>query len=184
MPPVMHTPAMHMPPHYTCPLVMHATSHACPQAYTPPAMHTPSLPDPQPCTPPAVHIPPPHIPPSHACPQPCMPQAMHTPSHACPQPCTPPPATPTPSHACHPKAMHTPSHAHPKPCMPPPPATHSPLTMHAPPTVNRMTHASENITFPQLRLRAVIKGLNIQRQSVQKRRTDFKLAKKIWVSTL
>ena len=88
------------------------------------------------CPPPAMHAPLPRMPPAthpppamHA-PLPCTPPAMHTPCHA--HPC----------HTC-PPAMHTPCHA----C---PPATHAP-----PPWTEFLTHASENITLPQLRWRAV-----------------------------
>ena len=60
---------------------------------------------------------------------------------------SPPPHTPP--------ATHTPRHAHP-PCMPP--AMHAPLpctppSMHTPPPLwtEFLTHASENITLPQIR---------------------------------
>ena len=76
-----------------------------------------------------------HAPHNHAHPpQPCMPPCNHT----CPH-----------NHAC-PPTMHAPhSHTHTplQPCMPP-------TTTHAPP-VNRITDTCKNITFPQLRLRAV-----------------------------
>ena len=94
--------------------------------------------------------------PCHACP-PALhyssimppPPTTHGPCHTCPS-----------SHAylfCHtfPPAMHTP----PLPCMPPHHAYPPPQCMNpqcAPP-VNRMTDACENITFPQLLLRKVIK---------------------------
>ena len=76
----------------------------------------------------------------------------------------PPPTAHTPAmhtppgHTC-PPAMHA-ATTHPLPCMPP--ATHDPChtwpPCHAPPlTVDRMTDACENITFPQLLLRTVIK---------------------------
>ena len=69
------------------------------------------------------------------------------PAMQAPQPCMPPLWTPPP-------CMPLPSHALP----PPPPATRTPHAMHAPsytclPTLWTL---AENITFPQLRLRAVI----------------------------
>ena len=73
-----------------------------------------------------------------------------------------------------PSAVHTPCHAHPPSCMPPamhtplphmPRATHTPIPHpcmtplpHMPPSLlwtEFLTHACENITFPQLLLRAV-----------------------------
>ena len=78
--------------------------------------------------------------------QPCMPPQSN---HACPreQPCTPPGSNPRSNHACPlpPGAtMHTPSPQE-QPCMPPR------ATTHAPPVDRMWTHASENITLPQLR---------------------------------
>ena len=69
--------------------------------------------------------------------------------HACPLPCMPP------SHAC-PPATHAPPAMHaPLPDIPPshtcPPATHTPLPCTPPPWTEFVTHASENITLPQLR---------------------------------
>ena len=90
--------------------------------------------------------------------QPHMPPATthapynHTPNHAYPY-----------NHTCPPQPCMSPhNHTHPpQPCMPPT-TTHAPTTMldppatmHAPP-VNRITDTCKNITFPQLRLRAVI----------------------------
>ena len=89
--------------------------------------------------------------------------ATHSPCHA--------PATHSPCHG-HPSAMHIPlpcmppCHAHPSPChtfpLPWTPLCHAcPHTTHAPlcisPPMDRMTDAYENITFPQLLLRTVIK---------------------------
>ena len=105
-----------------------------------------------------THAPPP---PCHTC---CP--AMHTPCHAHPLPYTHPYHTP-PCHT-HP-TTHAPCHTcppcHPSPCMPPSFAMHFPFTMHTPPLshmppphlwTDGMIHACENITFPQLLLRAVI----------------------------
>ena len=73
----------------------------------------------------------------------------HLSCHACPPPTTHTPAMHTPpGHTC-PPAMHA-ATTHPLPHMPPLPCT-------PPPTVDRMTDACENITFPQLLLRTVIK---------------------------
>ena len=53
----------------------------------------------------------------------------------------------------------TPPATRPLPCMPPtmqpPPATHAPLHHARPPWTEFVTHACENITFPQLLLRTV-----------------------------
>ena len=127
----------------------HAPCHA-----HPPTIHTPHL-----------ACPLPHMPPYHTFPLPCMPPAMDN-----PLPCMPPP--------CHahtlplphiPPAMHAPCHGHPSamhmplPCMPP---CHAcpfslphmpPLPCTSPPPMDRMTDSYENITFPQLLLRTVIK---------------------------
>ena len=80
-------------------------------------------------------------PPCHACP-PAMhaPQPHMLPCHACP----------FPHHAC-PLTMYTPlRHAH-------TPTMHTPLSSPGmpPPQTEGMIHACENITFPQLLLRAV-----------------------------
>ena len=77
-----------------------------------------------------------HVPLHHTCPrQPCMPPSNHT----CP-----------PAYHAHPLAtMHAPWQPYTSPinhtC--PPATTHAP----PPPPVNRITHACENITLPQLR---------------------------------
>ena len=93
--------------------------------------------------PPFTHVPLSCMSPCHACPLP------HTPYHTCPPPHAPP-AMHAPCHVhlrytC--PAMHSPYHkfpyhAFPPPCTPPPQWTEG------------MTHACENITFPQLLLRA------------------------------
>ena len=94
--------------------------------------------------------------------------------HMPPQPCTAPCHTYPQCQAC------PPSHMPSLPCMPPPPrmpslphmpppATHAPPAMHTPPPhmsllpsmppppwTEFLTHACENITFPQLLLRMVI----------------------------
>ena len=77
--------------------------------------------------------------------------AKHAPCHACPPPCTPP------CHTC-PHHAWPPCHAcFPLPCMPP--SHHAcPPAMHAPLWTEFLTHACENITFPQLLLRTVIIG--------------------------
>ena len=72
------------------------------------------------------------------------PPAMNAPCHACPLSCMPLPHMPP--------ATHAPCHAHPLATYPP--AMHDPR--HARSPVDRMTDACENITFPQLLLRAVI----------------------------
>ena len=93
--------------------------------------------EPRPLTtahPPATHAPLPRMPHCHACPP-----AMHaSPPHAClPAMYAPAMHAPLP---CTPTATHTsPCHAH-------PPAVHAP-----PPWTEFLTHASENITLPQLR---------------------------------
>ena len=75
----------------------------------------------------------------HACPCHTCPPAMHT-----PLPCMPPPCTPPATHT-HP-AMHIPP-----PCMPHP-NMHIPCHTCPPyPWTEFLTHASENITLPQLR---------------------------------
>ena len=96
--------------------------------------------------------------PNHTCPtQP----STHAPQPCTPQPCIPP-AMHAPSHTCMPPAMHAPTmYTCPQPCTPP--ATHTPYHVHPLPTapngrllpVNRLTHTSENIIYPQLRLRAI-----------------------------
>ena len=85
----------------------------------------------------------------HACPHPLP----HTPllCHVCPLPCT---------HPCHAPLCHTPSLS----CIPPfPTHPHTPFTMHTsfamdalPLWTEFLTHAYENITFPQLLLQTVI----------------------------
>ena len=132
----MHT--VHCSGHLSC----HAcpSNHACPLPCMPHTMHTPF----------AMHTPGhtcslPHMPPCHAplpcmsypplctllpCPRlPCMPHPCYAPLLSCmsPLPCMPP-------------AMHAPCHACPLPCTP---------------SVDRMTDACENMTFPQLLLRTV-----------------------------
>ena len=83
--------------------------------------------------------------PCHACTHHAQPSAMHAPCH------THPAATHTPL-SCMPPATHTslpcmpPCHTHPLPCLPPTP--HTPCGF--------LTHACENITFPQLLLWTVI----------------------------
>ena len=126
-----------------------ATTHAPPAATT----HAPRE---QPCMPPrSNHAWPPQGATTHApLEQPCMPPPPVS-NHACPreQPCMPLGATMhTPSGA----TMHAPPGAttHASATPPPPPAT-----THAP-AVDRITDTCKNITFPQLRLRAV-KSLNI-----------------------
>ena len=91
-----------------------------------------------------------HVP-CHAHPPATCAPAIHAPRHTCPLPCMPP-------------ATHAPCHAHPcLPCTPPamqsPSATLAP-TMHAPLWTEFLTHACENITFPQFRLRTVINRWN------------------------
>ena len=105
--------------------------HACSPAMYPP-----------PPTPPCIHTFPPTMDTPLPCTCPChaFPHAMHT----------PPPATHSPCHG-HPSAMHMPL-----PCMPLPLPHMPPFAMHIPP-MDRMTDAYENITFPQLLLRTVIK---------------------------
>ena len=118
--------------------VSHSICHACP-----PAMHVP-----QPCMPPS-HT----CPLSHACSLPCMPPATHAPHHACP-PAMHTPLPQMPPRFTWPPASHTPSgHACPLPCTPPRP-WHGPLPRTPPPPhlwTEFLTHASENITLPQLR---------------------------------
>ena len=161
----MHVPLAHMPP------TMHAPCHAHPLAtHTPaPTMHTPCHTYsftthapchvyPLPCMPPVMYASLPHIPTfHHACPPlPCTPLLPCMPAfcHACPLGHTcPPPATHTNLSPCMPSfAMHTPftMHARLLPCMPPWPYMAPPL-----PWTDGMIHPCENITFPQLLLRAV-----------------------------
>ena len=83
----------------------------------------------------ATHAPSMHVPLCHAPPLPCMPPAMHALCHTCPH------------HACLPCHACPPCHAHPYHKCPP---CHT-----RPPPMDRMTDASENITFPQLLLRTV-----------------------------
>ena len=104
------------------------------------------------CIPPAhwpyaMHAPLPHMPPYHAC-APCYtcPPATHKhPWHAHLLPYMPPAM-----HAllpCTPPAIHAPlPHISPLPCMPP-------LPPPPPPWTEFLTHASENITLPQLHCR-------------------------------
>ena len=86
-------------------------------------------------------------PPSHACPPPRMPPAMHASLPCMPSVMHTSPTMHAPRHA-HPATMHAslphmaPHHAHPHP-----PAKHDP----PPPWTEFLTHASENITLPQLR---------------------------------
>ena len=123
---------------------------------------------PLPHMPPATHVPLPCTPPCHACPPTTHVPGMHTPPcmplcHACSLPCSPPWHAYPLCHVCHPATppptMPTPCHACPSLCRPPlpctPPATHAPLSRTSPP-VNRITDTFKNITFPQLRLRALI----------------------------
>ena len=112
------------------PFTTHAPlRHACPPftMHAPFDMHGPFT----------MHAPPTTM---HAPWQPCMPS---TGNHACPlQPCMPldNQAHPPGNHACHPG-----NHA----C---PPATiHAPWQPRTPAPMNRITHACENITLPQLR---------------------------------
>ena len=128
------------PPSHACLPAMHTPCHACPLPHMPPptCMHAPL-----PCMPPhAMHVP------ALCAPLLCM--SLH---HACP------PGTHAPHHA-HPCHMCSLPHT--------PPAMHAPLChecplCHAcplpftPPPVDRMTDACENITFPQLLLRTVIR---------------------------
>ena len=82
----------------------------------------------------------------HACPLPCTPPVMHT-----PPPCTSLPHIPPQPHT--PPAMHAPLQC---PSLPhTPPAIHAP-TMYTPLWTEFLTHACENITFPQLLLWTVI----------------------------
>ena len=97
--------------------------------------HIPCMPPPeQPCMPLSNHACPPGATMHAPLEQPHAPQAtMHAPQE---QPCMPPKS----NHACPPE----------QPCMPPNPPTPLGATTHAP--MDRMwTHASENITLPQLR---------------------------------
>ena len=125
----------HTPPLPCTPPTMHAPHHACPLQCTPPArhanlaMHAPH----HACTPPTTHAP---LPPCTS-PMTRTPCNAH-PHHTCPLQCIPP--------IMRTSAMHTPCHA----C---PPATHAPSRL----WTEFLTHACENITFPQLLLRAVIK---------------------------
>ena len=119
---------------------MHAPRHACP-----PVMHAPS---------PPCMIPLPHMPPCHACLPPHT-LSPHTHPHTLPcHACHPLPRMPHPCHACPP--LCTPALPHTIPHHVCPPAIHAPH--HAcPPRTEFLTHASENVAFPQLRLRTVIK---------------------------
>ena len=98
----------------------------------------------------------PHMPPcNHAChpPPPAITHALLATMHTPWQPCLPPG-----NHARPLAARHAPLPR--QPCMPPwqphmpPAATHPWAATHAPP-VDRITDTCKNITFPQLRLRAV-----------------------------
>ena len=88
----------------------------------------------------------------HACPLPAThaPTAMHV-----SLPCMTPPHTPPATYA-------------PLPCIPPchtcPPPPHMPPLPCSPPWTEFLTHACENITFPQLLLWTVIKIVDIERQ--------------------
>ena len=130
----MHSSRMHTAHSFT---VCHTRPPPCMQPF--PATHVPHHPHPLPHILPATH------PPCHTCPPT---------SHACP----PPHIQPSP-------AMHTPCHVYPMPCMPPvmhaplphtPPALHAPTpckppAMHIPSLWTEfLTHASENVTLPQL----------------------------------
>ena len=138
---------------HTCPPAMHTPCHAHPLPHIPHATHAPATHAPHHACPLAMHAP------CHAQPLPCMPPAMHatlpctSPHHACLLPCMPPPATHA-SLLCTPPATHTPL-----PCMPPAthtPTTHTPLPCMPPPLWTEfLTHACENITFPQLLLRTI-----------------------------
>ena len=136
---------------HTCPPAMHASSHTHPQ---------------------------PHISPGHACPQPCMALrppatqalplamhallAMHAPHHAyslamhTPQPCMPPVTSPPATHAWEqtpseqtPLGVDTPLRADPQTRHPP--GADTPQEQTSPLWTEFLTHASENITLPQLR---------------------------------
>ena len=106
-------------------------NHTCPPAtmHATPHPRQPHTPSWQPRTPPG----------NHACPL----ATMHAPW----QPCMPPSPG---NHACPPG-----SHAPPWQPHMPPAATHPWAATHAPPPVDRITDTCKNITFPQLRLRAV-----------------------------
>ena len=93
--------------------------------------------------------------------------AMHAPwqPHTTPQqPHMPPTTMHTPhNHTCPPTTMHIPLQSHtpsaitdasPQPCTPP--------CNHAHPPINRITDTCKNITFPQLRLRAVKIAITLQ----------------------
>ena len=88
----------------------------------------------------------------HACPTPlpCTPSY-----HACPLPCTPSchACPPCHTHHAHPAATHAP-YAHLLPCMSP---MHTSCHACPPPWTEWLTDKRKNITFPQLRLRAVTK---------------------------
>ena len=74
--------------------------------------------------------------------------AMHAPCHACPPPCTPLPCMPLPCIPfCH-ASLSSPSM---------PPLLHMPpFAIHVPFTLTEfLTHAGENINFPQLLMRTV-----------------------------
>ena len=105
-------------------------------------------PPPPPCTPPATHTTP-----RHARPLLCMSPTMHIPL-LCMPPTTHPPATHAPL-PCMPLSpgMHTSCHAHLLPCTPP--AMHTSCHAHLLPCTPVWTDRCKNITFPQLRSRAV-----------------------------
>ena len=130
--------------------ISYHTPHTCPLPCTPPVMHTPC----HAC--PHMHAPHHAFPPLHT-PLPCMPPATHAPNHTCPHHAHPLPHMPPTMHAPH--AMHAPCQACPLPCMPP---CHAGTVF--------LTHASENITFPQLRLRTVIAAILLVRGIYQKNR--------------
>ena len=143
--PAMRAPLPHIPP-----LPHTSPCHAHPLPCMPPLPCTPP-----PChtCPPAMHAPPPHTPPCHTCPLPCMPpHHTHTPATHAPLTCTPPPC-----HTC------------PQPCTHPLPCT-SP-----PPWTEFLTHACENITFPQLLLRTVKSCNMVVERGVRKWYTGTRL---------
>ena len=132
------------PPCHACPLPCMLPCHACP-----PAMHAPCHAHPCHTCPPAMYSPLPCIPPCHVFPH-------HAPCHACL------PHHVHPTLPCTPPAMHAP-HACPLPQMShfPHPVMHAPLPHMHPLWTEFLTHACENITFPQLLLLTVINAASL-----------------------
>ena len=93
----------------------------------------------------STHAPPPGS--NHAC---------SPPEHPRTPPLEQPRTPPRNNHACPPRSNHAPPSPWATTHTPPGATTHAPPSNHARPPVDRMwTHASENITLPQLRWRAV-----------------------------